>query len=69
MVSYYFQIVIDGYSDSKESVEILYHNLEGEIYHEDSNVYPPRYVEILSKEEIAAWKQKLMEDAKHEINT
>lgn len=64
MVSYYFQIVIDGHSDSKESVERLYNNLEGEVYHEDINLSPPTYREILSKEEIAAWKQKLMEDAK-----
>jgi hypothetical protein len=40
-MKYYFQIVVDGFSDDIESIERLRENLKGEIWHEESNVYPP----------------------------
>jgi len=43
---YYFQIVIDGWTDEKESVLSLKSNLEGELWHQDSNVYEPRFFDV-----------------------
>lgn len=45
-MKYYFQIVIDGFSNDVESIESLYQNLQGEIWHEKSNVYPPTIKEV-----------------------
>ena len=43
---YYFQIVLDGWVDDKDSVNRLKSNLEGEIYHQDSHVYKPIYHDV-----------------------
>ena len=40
-MTYHFKIVIEGDSEDKESIESLYQNLQGEVWHENSIIHEP----------------------------
>ena len=40
-MSYHFKITIEGDSEDKESIESLYQNLKGEVWHENCIVMVP----------------------------
>lgn len=45
-MKYQWEIKITGMSDDKKSVMDLWWNLQGEVWHEVSNISTPEFVEI-----------------------
>ena len=43
---YFFSITIQGFTEDKESVEKLRNNLMGELWHENCEIYPPKFYEV-----------------------
>jgi len=46
-MTFHFKILIEGDSEDKESINTLYENLQGEIWHEDSIVHEPEIIDML----------------------
>jgi hypothetical protein len=44
-MTYHFKIVIEGDSEDEESINVLYQNLQGEIWHDNSIVREPEIEE------------------------
>lgn len=45
IMTYHFKIVIEGDSEDEESINVLYQNLQGEIWHDNSIVREPEIEE------------------------
>ncbi|MFA5715640.1 MAG: hypothetical protein WC998_07865 [Candidatus Paceibacterota bacterium] len=45
-MTFHFKILIEGYSEDKESIKSLYENLQGEVWHENSIVHEPEIIGV-----------------------